>query len=139
MGDTLGELFMPRTLADDERAKGNIEHGLRLARFRKAAGLSQKELADRIGVAQPIISRYEKGQRKLYDDMLAELAAVLEITPNDILGIASSKTRDAEAASLSKRMVTRLKKIEQLPRRAQDHLIGMIDLALKGSNSSKAS
>ncbi len=139
MNGTLGELFMPRTLADDERAKGNIEHGLRLARFRKAAGLSQKELADRIGVAQPIISRYEKGQRKLYDDMLAELAAVLEITPNDILGIASSKTRDAEAASLSKRMVTRLKKIEQLPRRAQDHLIGMIDLALKGSNNSKAS
>ena len=139
MNGTLGELFMPRTLADDERAKGNIEHGLRLARFRKAAGLSQKELADRIGVAQPIISRYEKGQRKLYDDMLAELAAVLEITPNDILGIASSKTRDAEAASLSKRMVTRLKKIEQLPRRAQDHLIGMFDLALKGSNNSKAS
>lgn len=139
MNGTFGELFMPRTLADDERAKGNIEHGLRLARFRKAAGLSQKELADRIGVAQPIISRYEKGQRKLYDDMLAELAAVLEITPNDILGITSSKTRDAEAASLSKRMVTRLKKIEQLPRRAQDHLIGMIDLALKGSNNSKAS
>jgi transcriptional regulator with XRE-family HTH domain len=139
MDGTLGELFMPRTLADDERAKGNIEHGLRLARFRKAAGLSQKELADRIGVAQPIISRYEKGQRKLYDDMLAELAAVLEVTPNDILGIASSKTRDAEAASLSKRMVNRLKKIEQLPRRAQDHLIGMIDLALKGSNTSKAS
>ena len=138
MNGTLGELFMPG-LADDERAKGNIEHGLRLARFRKAAGLSQKELADRIGVAQPIISRYEKGQRKLYDDMLIELAGVLDITPNDILGIASSKNRDAEAASLSKRMVTRLKKIEQLPRRAQDHLIGMIDLALKGSNSSKAS
>ena len=136
MEGTFGELFMPRILADDERAKGNIEHGLRLARFRKAAGLSQKELADRIGVAQPIISRYEKGQRKLYDDMLAELAAVLEITPNDILGITSSKTRDAEAASLSKRMVNRLKKIEQLPRRAQDHLIGMIDLAIKGNIAS---
>ena len=68
--------------------------------------------------------------------MLAELAAVLEITPNDILGITSSKTRDAEAASLSKRMVNRLKKIEQLPRRAQDHLIGMIDLAIKGNIAS---
>jgi transcriptional regulator with XRE-family HTH domain len=139
MNGVLEGLFMPRTLADDERAKGNIEHGLRLAQFRKAAGLSQKELAERIGVAQPIISRYEKGQRKLYDDMLAELAAVLEVTPNDILGIASSKTRDAEAAALSKRMVARLKKIELLPRRAQDHLIGMIDLALKGSTNSKAS
>jgi transcriptional regulator with XRE-family HTH domain len=130
---------MPRDTADDERANGNIEHGIRLANFRKAAGLSQYELASRVGVAQPVISRYEKGIRKLYDDMLADLAAALEVTPNDILGITSSKTRDAEAANLSKRMVARLKKIELLPRRAQDHLIAMIDMALKGATNSKAS
>jgi transcriptional regulator with XRE-family HTH domain len=130
---------MPRDTTDDERANGNIEHGIRLANFRKAAGLSQYELASRVGVAQPVISRYEKGIRKLYDDMLADLAAALEVTPNDILGITSSKTRDAEAANLSKRMVARLKKIELLPRRAQDHLIAMIDMALKGATNSKAS
>lgn len=135
----VGELGMPRSNADEERAKGNIEHGLRLAKFRRAAGLSQHQLADKVGVAQPVISRYEKGQRKLYDDMLEVLARALGITPNDILGISVPKTPDMEAASLSRRMVARLKKIEALPRRSQDHLIAMLDMALKGAKNSKAS
>jgi transcriptional regulator with XRE-family HTH domain len=127
-----GDFVVTRRVIEDERANGNIEHGIRLAKFRKTAGMSQQELADRIGVAQPVISRYEKGQRKLYDDMLAELAKALGVTPNDILGIAPSKCVDNQASNLSKRMVARLKKIEALPRRAQDHLIGMLDMALKG-------
>ena len=129
------DLTVPRGTIDDERANGNIEHGIRLAKFRKSAGLSQQELANRIGVAQPVISRYEKGQRKLYDDMLADLAKALSVTPNDILGIAPPKCVSSEASSLSKRMITRLKKIETLPRRAQDHLIGMLDMALKGAKN----
>jgi transcriptional regulator with XRE-family HTH domain len=130
-----GELVMPRSSADEERAKGNIEHGMRLAKFRRAAGLSQHQLAAKIGVAQPVISRYEKGQRKLYDDMLGELSRALGVTPNDILGITVPKTIDAEVASLSKRMTARLKKIEALPRRSQDHLIAMLDMAIKGAKN----
>jgi transcriptional regulator with XRE-family HTH domain len=130
-----GDFVVTRRVIEDERANGNIEHGIRLAKFRKTAGMSQQELADRIGVAQPVISRYEKGQRKLYDDMLAELAKALGVTPNDILGITPSKNVNAETSSLSKRMITRLKKIETLPRRAQDHLIGMLDMALKGAKN----
>ena len=129
------DLTVPRGTIEDERANGNIEHGIRLAKFRKATGLSQQELANKIGVAQPVISRYEKGQRKLYDDMLAELAKALGVTPNDILGIAPTKCADTDTSSLSKRMITRLKKIETLPRRAQDHLIGMLDMALKGAKN----
>ena len=129
------DFAVPRGAIEDERANGNVEHGIRLAKFRKTAGISQQELAEWIGVAQPVISRYEKGQRKLYDDMLAELAKALGVTPNDILGIAPSKCVDTDASSLSKRMITRLKKIETLPRRAQDHLIGMLDMALKGAKN----
>ena len=130
-----GEIAMPRSIADEERAKGNIEHGLRLAKFRRAAGLSQHQLAAKIGVAQPVISRYEKGQRKLYDDMLGGLSRALGVTPNDILGITAPKTIDTEAASLSKRMIARLKKIEALPRRSQEHLIAMLDMAIKGAKN----
>ena len=130
-----GEIAMPRSIADEERAKGNIEHGLRLAKFRRAAGLSQHQLAAKIGVAQPVISRYEKGQRKLYDDMLGDLSRALGVTPNDILGITAPKTIDTEGASLSKRMIARLKKIEALPRRSQEHLIAMLDMAIKGAKN----
>ena len=84
---------MPKRAAIEvEQEAGNVEYGLRLAKLRKTAGLSQQELGDRIGVAQPIISRFEKGQRKMYDDMLAMLAKALGVTPNDILGIGPCKS-----------------------------------------------
>ena len=123
---------MPKRVIVEQDA-GNVEYGLRLAKLRKAAGLSQQELGDRIGVAQSIISRFEKGQRKLYDDVLASIAKALSVTPNDILGIGPCKPVKTDEASLSRRLVLNMKKIESLPRRAQDKVITSLELALKGA------
>ena len=122
-----------------ELEAGNPEYGARLAKFRKAAGLSQLELGRRLGIAQSIISRYEKGERRLYDDVLAEAAKILEVTPNDILGVGACKPVSPDAAALSRRLVKHLKRIESLPRRAQDKVITSLELALKGATESKAS
>jgi len=118
-----------------ELEAGNPEYGARLAQFRKAAGLSQLELGNRLGIAQSIISRYEKGERRLYDDVLAQAAKILEVTPNDILGVGACKPVAPETAALTKRLVRHLKKIESLPRRAQDKVIASIELALKGATN----
>ncbi len=130
---------MAKKVIEEERDSGNIEHGLRLAKIRKAAGLNQEELGIRIGVDQSVISRFEKGQRKMYDDILTELAQALEVTPNDILGIAPCKPIKTEEASISRRLVQHMKQIESLPRRAQDKVMASLELALKGAKSSKAS
>jgi len=114
---------------------GNPEYGARLAQFRKAAGLSQLELGQKLGIAQSIISRYEKGERRLYDDVLAHAAKILGVTPNDILGVGACKPTTPDAATISKRLVKHMKKIESLPRRAQDKVIATIELALKGATS----
>jgi transcriptional regulator with XRE-family HTH domain len=136
---TIGELLMPKRKAQEDLETGNIEHGLRLAAIRRNAGLSQAELGEKIGVDQSVISRFEKGQRKMFDDILTELATALNCTPNDILGMSPCKPVKTDEEALSRRLMQRMKKIETLPRRAQDHLIGMIDLALKGSKNSRAS
>jgi transcriptional regulator with XRE-family HTH domain len=44
-----------------------------LRRARAAAGLSQRDLARRAGVPQPLISAYEKGRRQPGADMLLRL------------------------------------------------------------------
>lgn len=41
---------------------GNVTAGQRLRRWRKARGLTQRELADRVGSDQSIICRLEKGE-----------------------------------------------------------------------------
>ena len=118
---------------------GNPEFGARLAKLRKAAGLSQAELAEQLGVTQPLISRYEKGERRMFEDLLALTATALGVTPNELFGIQSISPIETEKAKFSKRLVVRMKQIESLPKRAQDHVMGMLDMALKGAKNSKAS
>ncbi|MFJ6319723.1 helix-turn-helix transcriptional regulator [Streptomyces californicus] len=52
--------------------------GQRIAHHRRAAGLSQEQLADRIGVERRTVQRYEAGSRDpRYTDLLL-IAAALE-------------------------------------------------------------
>lgn len=59
--------------------------GKRLKRARKAAGMSTVELAEKAGMKQPAISRYEAGKRYPWSDQVARLAAALAIDPNELI------------------------------------------------------
>lgn len=63
-----------------------MNYGERLKMYRKHAGLTQKELAQKIGVDNTVISHWERGQNRLDIDMLGDLALALNITVNDLLG-----------------------------------------------------
>jgi transcriptional regulator with XRE-family HTH domain len=131
-----GDIFMAKKTAKVvDLDAGNPEYGARLAKFRKAAGLSQLELGQKLGIAQSIISRYEKGERRLYDDVLAQAAKILGVTPNDILDVGACKPVNPDTSALARRLVKSMKRIESLPRRAQDKVIATIELALKGATS----
>ena len=114
---------------------GNPEFGMRLAKFRKEAGLTQFQLAELLGTTQSLVSRYEKGQRRMYDDMLAATAKALRVTPNDILGIGPCKPAKHDDSSLTRRLVLQMKQIESLPRRAQEKVMASLELALKGARN----
>ena len=51
--------------------------GARIARLRKAAGMNQAELADRIGVSTSAIGMYEQGRREPSCALLVSLARAL--------------------------------------------------------------
>jgi len=54
---------------------------------RKTAGLTQTELAKRIGVDQAFISKYENGDRRLDVLEFLKIAEALEIDPVSIMQI----------------------------------------------------
>ena len=54
---------------------------------RKQMNLTQKELAQLLGVANSTLNQWETGTRRPSIDMLVRLAEVLGCTPNDLLGI----------------------------------------------------
>ena len=81
--------FRPYTL-DMGRpiSKPRPSQGARLAAHRKAAGLSQAELARAVGVPQSSVSYWETAAKPPRSDVLPKLAKALGVRVEDLLGTA---------------------------------------------------
>ena len=70
-----------------------------LASLRKSKGLSQEEIADRLGVSRQAISKWENGQALPETANIIKLCEILEVTPNELLGYEGQKDRPVEQAA----------------------------------------
>lgn len=52
-------------------------------------GISQKELAEDLQLAPPILNRYIRGERRMPDDLLSETAQILHTTEAELFGVKS--------------------------------------------------
>jgi transcriptional regulator with XRE-family HTH domain len=68
--------------------------GERLARLRRAQGLSKTDLADRLGVTVTSICYWEQGRSRPRLARLHELAAMLGTTPTELLSRDSAPSGD---------------------------------------------
>ena len=73
-----------------------IELGNRLAELRKQHGLSQEDLADKLGVSRQAISKWERGEASPDTDNLIELAKIYNISLDDLLGLDAPKQEKEE-------------------------------------------
>ena len=58
----------------------------RLSELRKAKGLSQYELADRLGFSRGQLANYEQGKRQPDHEVLGQLADFFEVSTDYLLG-----------------------------------------------------
>ncbi|MBR0278229.1 MAG: helix-turn-helix transcriptional regulator [Clostridia bacterium] len=79
------------------------ELGGRISELLKETGLTQKALAQRIGVTEAVISRYVSGEREPKPDVLANMATALHTTSDYLLGIET----DEYSHSRIRRMIAR--------------------------------
>ncbi len=61
------------------------EVGRRVYRARRRAGLTQEDLADKVGLARTSITNIEKGRQKLLLHTLAEIALELKVDVGELL------------------------------------------------------
>lgn len=99
------------------------EIGQRIRKIRKAYGLSQEALAERVGISTTHMSHIETGNTKLSLPVLVDLAAVLDVRTDDLLCNSSasdrSTTMDAIAEMLDTCTTQQIKIIEDIVRAAK--------------------
>lgn len=106
----------------------------RLARIRRERGLTQVELAEKLGVAQPVVSDYERGELRLHGELIVKLTAILGVSAEELLGLEKNKGNGAPIKN--RRLARRLQEIESLPKRDQQALLRTIDRFLESFRAS---
>jgi transcriptional regulator with XRE-family HTH domain len=101
--------------------------GMRLKEIRKRRGVSQVDLARKLGIHQSLISQYECGYLRLHGSLIVRLANALQTTPDEILAVEANPD---SGGTLDRRFVRRLLKVNQLSRHQQKLLLGSIDAFL---------
>ena len=110
--------------------------GERLNGLREAAGLSQAQVADKLGIAQRTYSYWERRPVALRHDQLEALAAALGVPLADLVGAPEAQPRGAGPVGKLRQVFARASK---LPREQQKHVLRVVEDALAGYEARKAS
>ena len=84
-------IHLPRRMKPD--SKGARMPGLVLRSYRQAAGLSQRELARRVGVPWPLISLIENDRRRPSASLLHNIADILHIKAERLFLLSRSPSK----------------------------------------------
>jgi len=101
--------------------------GERMARLRRERGITQVELAEMLGVPQPMISAYENGGLRLHGELIVELTKILDVSADQLLGLKETKNGPEKNG----RLLRKLQQLELLPRRDQQALMRTIEAFLQ--------
>ena len=92
-----------------------VNMGEKLRSLRIEKNLTQKQVADRIGLAISAVSSYESGSRYPTYDTLIKLARMFHVSTDNLLGIADKRNIDVtglndEDVGLISQLVDKLRK-----------------------------
>jgi transcriptional regulator with XRE-family HTH domain len=98
--------------------------GERLVEAREAAGLSQRDLAEKIGISQRALSWWEREPVALKPEQLVALAEVLGVTTDHLLGRAPEKKRGSGPKGKAQKV---FEAVSKLPRHQQKKIIDVVE------------
>jgi len=104
--------------------------GERLATAREQLGLSQMQLAQKLGVSQKVITYWERNEVALRSEQLTAIAEALGISVEELLGQPKSKSRPSGPVGKA-RLV--FEEVSRLPRHKQQHILRVVQDLLVAS------
>ncbi len=111
-----------------ELSSAGKSFGERLARFRNAAGYSQRDFAAEAGISQRMVVYYEKECERIPIQLLPVFAKTLGVSADQLVGLEkvkdNGKTRD-------NRLWRRFNQVEKLPTNQRKQIVQILDAFLE--------
>ena len=115
-------------------SKPRPKQGAHLAELRRAAGLSQYELARLVGVPQPNIAFWELSKKPPRSEVIPKMAQILGVRVEQIFNPEPGMERKAGPAGKVKKV---FEEVSQLPRQEQEKIVEFVSVFLQQYQQSK--
>jgi len=102
--------------------------GERLAAARERMGLSQVQLADKLGVTQKLITYWEHNDVALRVDQLTAIAKALNLSVDELMGQPASKARGSGPVGKARQI---FEAVSRLPRKQQEKVFDILQPFIK--------
>jgi len=112
--------------------EGEESFGARLARLRKAAGYSLRELAAEVGVSHRMLVYYEKHSGHPAAHLIPQLARALGVSADELLGLEKVKRKGRVRDT---KLWRRFSQLEKLPPAERKPIIQVMDAFLKAKQA----
>ncbi len=106
--------------------------GERISETRKSRGLTQQELAEKIGITRDLLCSYEIGRARIFGEMISKIALILEVSADKLLGIEDFKESNEK---IGLRYTKRIKEIESLPEYKRRLVLKALDDSIKANKN----
>ena len=114
--------------------KQRTPFGERLYVLRQQAGLSQQQLADRLGISQRAYAHWERNPVALRPDQLLGVAEALNVSVEELVGNSASKKRGTGPAG---RMRQLFEAASKLPRSKQQKIAAVVEAFIVAQDANR--
>jgi transcriptional regulator with XRE-family HTH domain len=101
------------------------QFGVRLHALRQRAGLSQRQVAEELGLTQRAYSHWERYSVAVRPDQLQQLAAIFQVSVDELLGGTEKKKRAGSGPT--GRMRRLFEQASKLPRSQQEKIAAVLE------------
>jgi transcriptional regulator with XRE-family HTH domain len=114
--------------------KQRTPFGERLYTLRQQAGLSQQQLADKLGISQRAYAHWERNPVALRADQLLGVAEALNVSVDELVGNSASKKRGTGPAG---RMRQLFEAASKLPRSKQQKIAAVVEAFIVAQDANR--
>ena len=86
----------------------DYDFGNRLKELRRQSGMTQKQLAEKIGITKSVVSFYELRERTPSPEILVKLATEFKVSSDFLLGIEKGKSIDISGLDTEDERIVKL-------------------------------